>query len=125
MFIDTPSIGDILHDEFMEPLNISAYKLAAEIHVPILKMQDILHGRRKITTDISLRLARYFGVSDSFFLDMQNDVYIRTVKLKLGNDIAPIYNEGDKRCLNLKTFTEDQESDTTQKADKVNAGENS
>ena len=69
--IPTPKISEILRDEFMEPLGVSAYKLAQAIHVPTSRIQDILHDRRKITPDTSLRLAKYFGVSDRYFLDIQ------------------------------------------------------
>ena len=48
-YIDTPTIGEILQEEFMEPMDISAYKLAQEIHVPVSRIQDILHDRRKIS----------------------------------------------------------------------------
>ena len=57
-FIPTPTIGEILKEEFMEPFGISAYRLANDIHVPISRIQDILHNRRKITADTSLRLSR-------------------------------------------------------------------
>ena len=67
MHIKTPGMGEILLEEFMEPNNISAYMLAKEIHVPVSRIQDILHDRRKITVDTSLRLARFFGVSDKYF----------------------------------------------------------
>ena len=50
-FIPTPTIGEILQEEFLEPMNLSAYKLAQEIHVPVSRIQDILHNRRKITAD--------------------------------------------------------------------------
>jgi len=88
--IETPTISEILYEEFMEPLGISAYKLAHEIHVPVSRIQDILHNRRKITVDTSIRLARYFGVSERFFLNMQNDIDIREVKLALNSDIESI-----------------------------------
>lgn len=78
--IPTPSIGEILKEEFMDPLGISAYKLAQQIHVPVSRIQEILHNRRKITPDTSLRLAKYFGVSDKYFLDLQNDIDIRRLK---------------------------------------------
>ena len=67
----------------MAPLGISAYRLAQDIHVPTSRIQDILHNRRKITADTSLRLAKYFGVSDKYFLDMQNDIDIRNLKKSL------------------------------------------
>jgi len=74
----------------MEPMDISAYKLAQEIHVPVSRIQDILHDRRKITADTSLRLAKYFGVSDRYFLDMQNDIDIRNLKISLAEEINKI-----------------------------------
>ena len=75
--IETPTMGEILREEFMEPMGISAYRLANGIHVPVSRIQDILHDRRKITVDTSLRLARFFGVSDRYFLNLQNDIDIR------------------------------------------------
>lgn len=74
----------------MEPMDISAHKLAQEIHVPVSRIQDILHDRRKITADTSLRLAKYFGVSDRYFLDMQNDIDIRNLKISLAEEINKI-----------------------------------
>ena len=89
-FIPTPTIGEILYEEFMAPLGISAYRLAQDIHVPTSRIQDILHNRRKITADTSLRLAKYFGVSDKYFLDMQNDIDIRNLKMELHAEISQI-----------------------------------
>jgi addiction module HigA family antidote len=74
----------------MEPIGISAYKLAQDIFVPTSRVQDILHDRRKITVDTSLRLGKYFGVSDEYFLKLQNDIDIRTTKLALKDEIAKI-----------------------------------
>ena len=88
--IETPGIGEILLEEFMEPMTISAYRLAKDIHVPVSRIQDILHGRRKITADTSVRLGIYFGVSDNYFLNMQNDIDIRNVKLKSREELALI-----------------------------------
>ena len=89
-FITPPTVGEILQEEFMEPMKISAYRLAQEIHVPVSRIQDILHDRRKITVDTSLRLAKFFGVSDKYFLDMQNDIDIRNLKVSIAADIAQI-----------------------------------
>ncbi|CCX85399.1 plasmid maintenance system antidote protein XRE family [Clostridium sp. CAG:590] len=88
--IETPKVSEILKEEFMEPLDISAYKLAREIHVPVSRIQDILHDRRKITVDTSLRLAKYFGVSDSYFLDIQNDIDLRNAKMNMEEEIESI-----------------------------------
>ena len=91
MIIKTPQVGEILVEEFMEPMGISAYRLAQDIHVPVSRIQDILHGRRKITADTSLRLAKYFGVSDRYFLDIQNDIDLRELKISLESDIQTIH----------------------------------
>lgn len=80
-YIKTPTVSEILIEEFMKPYGISAYRLAQDIHVPVSRIQDILHDRRKITADTSLRLAKYFGVSDKYFLDIQTDIDIRKLKL--------------------------------------------
>ena len=89
-YIKTPTVSEILREEFMEPLGISAYRLAQAINVPLSRVQDILHDRRKITADTSLRLAKFFGVSDRYFLDLQNDIDIRNLKIQLANEISKI-----------------------------------
>ena len=89
-YITTPTVSGILREEFMEPLGISAYRLAQAINVPLSRVQDILHDRRKITADTSLRLAKFFGVSDRYFLDLQNDIDIRNLKIQLANEISKI-----------------------------------
>ena len=86
--IETPTVGEILREEFMEPMNISAYKLAQDIMVPVSRIQDILHGRRKITADTSLRLSKYFGVSERYFLNLQNDIDIRNRRMEVADDLA-------------------------------------
>ena len=88
--ITTPRISEILWEEFMQPMGISAYRLTTDNHVPVFRIQDILHDRGKITPDTSLRLARYFGVSDRYFLDMQNDIDVRNLKMQLATEIAVI-----------------------------------
>mgnify|MGYP003184746343 FL=1 len=88
-YITTPTVSEILREEFMEPLGISAYRLAQAINVPLSRVQDILHDRRKITADTSLRLAKFFGVSDRY-LDLQNDIDIRNLKIQLANEISKI-----------------------------------
>ena len=89
--IETPSIGEILQEEFMIPMGLSAYKLAQDIKVPVSRIQDILHGRRKITADTSLRFAKLFGVSDAYFLDMQNEIDMRNLKILLADELSEIH----------------------------------
>ena len=89
-YITTPTISEILIEEFMKPYGISAYRLAQDIHVPVSRIQDILHDRRKITADTSLRLAKYFVVSDKYFLDIQTDIDIRNLKLSEQEELDSI-----------------------------------
>ena len=88
--IETPKVSEILLKEFMDPLNVSAYKLAKGIDVPISRIQDILHDRRKITAETSIRLARYFGVSDEYFIKLQSEIDIRETKEKLEDNLLKI-----------------------------------
>lgn len=89
-FISAPTISEILREEFMEPMKLSAYQLAKEIHVPVSRIQAILNGSRRITADTSLRLAKFFGVSDRYFLDMQSDLDIRALKSSIQEEIDKI-----------------------------------
>ena len=88
--IEVPTLGEILWEEFMEPLDISSNALAKAIHVPTSRIQDILHDRRKITADTSLRLAKYFGVSDRYFLNIQNDLDVRKLKVTMRDELTSI-----------------------------------
>ena len=88
--ISTPKLSEILREEFMEPLGLSAYKVAQAIHVPTSRIQDILHDRRKITPDTSLRLAKLFGLSDTYFLNIQNDIDVRNTKIEIAEVINTI-----------------------------------
>lgn len=83
--IETPKMSEILKEEFMQPLGISAYRLANDIGVPVSRIQDILHDRRKVTADTSIRLGRYFGVSEKYFLNLQSDIDIRNAKEAIAN----------------------------------------
>lgn len=88
--IPTPTVGEILREEFMEPFNLSAYRVAKEIGVPTSRIQDILHNRRQITVDTSIRLGRLFGISDRYFLNLQNDIDIRNAETENSNDFNQI-----------------------------------
>jgi len=65
--------GEILLDEFLKPLNISAYRLSKEIGIPQTRISAIIKGKRRITADTALRLSKYFGNSAKFWLGLQND----------------------------------------------------
>ena len=88
--IKTPTIGEILNEEFFTPMGLSAYKVAQAINVPVSRIQDILHDRRRITVDTSLRLAKFFGVSDVYFISLQDDIDIRNLKIELSKELDNI-----------------------------------
>ncbi len=72
--------GEILRREFMEPLGLSANALARALHVPPNRLSTIIRGRRAITADTALRLARYFGTSAEFWLNLQSDYELRLAR---------------------------------------------
>ena len=65
--------GEILAEEFLKPLSISAYKLAKDIDIPQTRISEIVKGNRRITADTALRLSKYFGNSAKFWLGLQDD----------------------------------------------------
>ena len=69
--MDSIHPGEILLTEFLEPMGISQYRLAKDLDVPQTRIADIVNGRRSITADTALRLAKYFGMSDSFWVNLQ------------------------------------------------------
>ena len=72
--IDTPTIGDILKEDFMDPLNLSVSSLSNFTQIPETTLNNILDNKEKVTNDISNKLGKYFGVSDTYFLNIQKDI---------------------------------------------------
>lgn len=89
-YIETPKMSEILAEEFMLPLGISAYKLAKDINVPVSRIQDILHDRRRVSADTSIRLGKYFGVSSRYFLNLQDDIDVRNIEHAMREDLEQI-----------------------------------
>ena len=85
--------GEILRDEFLEPMGLSVYELANAIKVPRSRANDIVRGRRAITTDTALRLGRYFGTTAEFWINLQArhdlDVADRDLRKKIEREIEP------------------------------------
>ena len=81
--IETPTIGEILTEEYLEPNGITSYRLAKEIGVSTTTVLDIINGKRRLTVDTALRLSKFFGSSERFWLNLQNDIDIRDQKGKL------------------------------------------
>ena len=76
--------GEILLLEFLEPLGVSQYRLAKELSVPARRINEIVHGKRAISADTALRLARYFGTSDRFWLNLQTRYDLESERDRLG-----------------------------------------
>ena len=77
--------GEILIEEFLNPMGISQYRLAKEINVPPRRINEIVHGIRAVTADTALRLSRYFGTSERFWLNLQTRYDIEIQKDRLGD----------------------------------------
>ncbi|MBR5402205.1 MAG: HigA family addiction module antidote protein [Treponema sp.] len=87
---ELPKIGDILVEEFLEPLEITPYRLAKDIGVSTSSILDLVHNKRKISVEMSLRLSKYFGTTSKFWLNMQNELDLREMQKKLENDLKKI-----------------------------------
>ena len=82
--------GEILKEEFLIPMSISAYKLAKDTHMPATRISEILKGRRKITADTALRLSAYFGNSPDFWLGIQDEYDLRKERVKIEKELLQI-----------------------------------
>ena len=87
---DLPAIGEVLATEFLKPLNISQNALAKAIGVPQNRLSDIINGKRGISADTDLRLCRYFGLTDGFFIGMQMDFERIATKQKIKDELKKI-----------------------------------
>jgi len=79
--------GEILREEFMEPLDLSAHALAMALRVPATRIGEIVRGRRSITPDTALRLARYFRTSPDLWIGLQVEFDLRQAQRELARDI--------------------------------------
>ncbi len=89
--IPTPTVGEILKDEFMVPFGISTSDLAESLRVSAETVSGLIHGERRITTDMALRLSRLFGMSDRFWINLQTDIDIRNRKQALASELEKIH----------------------------------
>jgi addiction module HigA family antidote len=82
--------GEILLEEFLRPLGVSQYKLAKELGVPARRINEIVHGQRRISADTALRLARFFGTSERFWINLQARYDLEVEKDRLGDALDGI-----------------------------------
>jgi len=86
--------GEVLLEEFLSPMGVSQYRLAKDIHVPPRRINEIVHGTRSVSADTALRLARYFGTSERFWLNLQSqydlDIESDRIGERLEREIVPL-----------------------------------
>ncbi len=82
--------GEVLLEEFLKPMGISAYKLSKDLGIPQTRTSQIIKGNRRITADTALRLSKYFGTSVKFWLGLQNDFDIEEEIKRLGQKLEQI-----------------------------------
>jgi addiction module HigA family antidote len=82
--------GEILREEFLKPLRMSAYELAKRLHVPVPRINDIVLERRGISADTAVRLARFFGTTEQFWLNLQGAYEVSRVMSEQSSEIARI-----------------------------------
>ncbi len=88
--LKNPHPGEILKEEFLEPLGLSANALSQAIKVPANRITEIIRGRRGVSADTDLRLARYFGLSEGYWLRLQNTYDMMEARREAGKVIARI-----------------------------------
>jgi addiction module HigA family antidote len=89
-FIEIPHIGEVIQEEFLEPLGLSQNALAQAIRVPSNRINAIIRGQRSVTADTDLRLTKYFGLSKGYFLRLQNNFELLQAEQKISEDISNI-----------------------------------
>ncbi len=80
--------GEVLFEEFLNAMEISQYRLAKDISVPPRRINEIVHGKRSISADTALRLARYFGTSEQFWMNLQSRYDLEMEKDRLGGRLV-------------------------------------
>ena len=89
--------GEILREDFMQPLGISINQLSRDLSVPPNRISEIVKGKRSITVDTALRLHRYFGIEAQFWLNLQTEFDLRMIRRKIWSDI-------ERRIIPVKTI---------------------
>ncbi|CAK7255209.1 HigA family addiction module antitoxin [Shinella yambaruensis] len=88
--LPNPHPGDILLEEFLQPMEISQNALARAVHVPPRRINEIVLGKRQVTADTDLRLTRYFGLSEGYFLRLQAEFDLMQKRREIGRDLDRI-----------------------------------
>ena len=82
--------GEILREEILKPMKITPYQLATQLHVPVPRINDIILEKRGITADTALRLARYFGTTEQFWMNLQSSYEVRKARVQIRRHLLQI-----------------------------------
>lgn len=101
-YVDIGTFGDYLREEWLEPLGLTPYKLAKDLGISSAAMSKILSGKNRMSDDTCWRLARYFGVSQNYFINMQSEYLARTRRKEFEDEVKdlPLF---DWNAYNLST----------------------
>ena len=83
--------GEVLLEDFLQPLGLSQYRLSIDIGVPPRRINEIVHGKRSITADTALRLSKYFATSDAFWMNLQTRFDLESERDRLGDALERIH----------------------------------
>ena len=90
--------GEILREEFLRPMGLSVYGLAKQIHVPAPRVNDIVLEKRGITADTAVRLAKFFGTTEQFWMNLQSAYEVRSARQKLSHTLSRIQTRRAKQA---------------------------
>jgi antitoxin HigA-1 len=103
--LDPVHPGEVLAEEFLEPLGITQYRLAKETAVPPRRINEIVHGQRGITADTALRLARFFGTCEMFWLNLQARYDLDLQRARMGDELTSVQRFIPGRTASLSSQT--------------------
>lgn len=83
--------GRLLREEFLEPMGITPYRLAKDVGVPVQRIHELVHERRGVTADTALRLSRYFGMGEGYWMNVQKRYELESEKDRIGPELEEIH----------------------------------
>ena len=88
--IPTPTIGEVLKSEFLVPLELTPYRLSKDLGVSTSTILDLIHDRRRLSVEMALKLSKYLGMSEKFWLNLQADIDVRNKKQSMKKELDKI-----------------------------------
>ncbi len=90
--------GEVLEEEFLKPFGITKYRLAKDLNIPATRVGEIIHGKRSLTADTALRLARYFGNSAAFWINLQGQYDLEVTEEKEHDQLEAVHRFQSEGC---------------------------